>query len=42
MGIQGWLMFVLVCGFVWGGFVSFLVLGLRREAAKNRASRESP
>lgn len=41
MEAQGWLVFVLVCGFIWGGFVSFLVLGLRREAAKNRSSRQS-
>lgn len=41
METQGWLVFVLVCGFVWGGFVSFLVLGLRREAAKNRSANRS-
>lgn len=41
METQGWLVFVLVCGFIWGGFISFLVLGLRREAAKNRSSHRS-
>jgi len=34
-----WLMLVGVCGFVWGGFVYFLIRGMRSEAAKS--SRES-
>lgn len=30
-------MMLLICGFVWGGFVSFLVRAIRREGGKLRA-----
>lgn len=39
MGTQAWVVFILVGGIIWGGFISFLVVGLCREAAKNRDSR---
>ncbi|MGH9381082.1 MAG: hypothetical protein ACRD2Z_10785 [Thermoanaerobaculia bacterium] len=38
MNVQAWILFLLVAGFVWGGFLTCLILGLRREAAKARGS----
>lgn len=39
METQGWLLMILVCGFVWGGFLGFLIRALRSEAKKS--ARES-
>ena len=33
-------MFVIVCGFVWGGFLGFLTLAVRRESGKQRVQRQ--
>jgi hypothetical protein len=39
MNLLAWLVLVAICGFVWGGFVYFLLRGMRSEAIK--ASREA-
>lgn len=30
-----WIVLIGICGFVWGGFLYFLVRGMRSEAAKS-------
>lgn len=34
MTMAGWATMIVVCGFVWGGFVVVLTRALRSEAAK--------
>jgi hypothetical protein len=34
-------MMVLICGFVWGGFLTLLTRALRAEGAKNEAGDKS-
>lgn len=36
MSGQAWVVMVLTCGLVWGGFAVLLVHAARREAAKRR------
>jgi hypothetical protein len=39
METQAWVLMLLVCSFVWGGFLAFLIRALRCEARKT--ARES-
>lgn len=34
-------MMVLICGFVWGGFITLITRALRAEGVKNEASEQS-
>lgn len=40
MTLAGWVTFVAVCGFVWGGFTYLLVRAFRSERSKTRAASE--
>ena len=41
MTTTAWLTFVLIAGFVWGGFVTLLVRAVRAERGKRRAGGET-
>ena len=41
MSASAVMMLVLICGFVWGGFVTLLTRAIRREGAKQQADRSS-
>lgn len=34
MTAAGWTMFVVIAGFVWGGFLTLLVVAMRKERGK--------
>lgn len=42
MNPLAWLVLVVVCGVVWGGFVYFLWRGMRSEAAKASSMTTGP
>lgn len=41
MTAAGWLTLVIVCGFVWGGALTLVIMAMRKEGRK-RAGSESP
>jgi len=40
MSLEAIAMMVVMCGIIWGGFLGFLTLAIRRESGKQRASEE--
>ncbi len=40
MSVEAIGMMVITCGFIWGGFLGFLTLAIRREREKQRTSEE--
>jgi hypothetical protein len=42
MTTVAWLVLILVCGFVWGGFLTLLLRALRAEDSKVRGRGPSP
>jgi len=39
MTAAAWITFVVIAGFVWGGFFLLLAIALRKERAKDRTER---
>lgn len=39
MSLAAWVTMAAICAVVWGGFLGFLTLAVRREGAKQRAAR---